>query len=165
LVGRKVSLIEKRYTTKKYSRRFGMPFQGKVNIKKGDIAIAIDTSGSITDVDMNEFLTRIYYIAKMWKNSIRILIGDCEVYTNILIRQPRDVLQLKIEGGGGTSSKPFFEQLRRTPPCLLIFFTDLYTDYPDEMPPFPVLWATENMNKDVPFGKKFKIELERKSNA
>jgi predicted metal-dependent peptidase len=38
---------------------------------------------------------------------------------------------------------------------VLVYFTDLYGTFPDEAPPFPTVWITEDksMSKKVPFGE------------
>ena len=64
------------------------------------------------------------------------------------------------KGGGGTDFRPPFEYVERegiTPACL-IYLTDGYGPFPQNPPPYPVLWA---MTTDVvpPWGEYVKVEV------
>jgi predicted metal-dependent peptidase len=64
-------------------------------------------------------------------------------------------------GGGGTSFVPVFKKVEELgiTPALLIYFTDGYGTFPDEPPPYPVIWV---MTEDVtpPFGEVVKVEMD-----
>lgn len=69
-----------------------------------------------------------------------------------------------VHGGGGTSCVPVFDHIvaQHDRPDMMICLTDTYTDFPDEQPPFPVIWAVtiskEDAEKRVPWGDVVVIE-------
>jgi predicted metal-dependent peptidase len=63
---------------------------------------------------------------------------------------------------GGTSHRPVFAAVDQLPylPVCLVALTDLYTDFPEEAPPYPVLWAVvDNSDPAAPFGQIVKVEV------
>jgi predicted metal-dependent peptidase len=155
-----ISTSEKMPTDKRFSRRYGSPFPGKKNARKGKLTIAIDSSGSIDQDELDTFISSVYNIAKIWQAPIEFLCGDADIHDDLVIKYPDEVARIKLHGGGGTSTVPFFKRLEKAPPELLIFFTDLYTEFPDKEPGFPVVWATHNHDTEVPFGRLFYMETE-----
>ncbi|MCM8807966.1 MAG: VWA-like domain-containing protein, partial [Candidatus Omnitrophica bacterium] len=59
---------------------------------------------------------------------------------------------IEIIGRGGTDFRPVFKYLEeKRIKFPLIFFTDLFGDFPDKSPQFPVLWITKS-SKKAPWG-------------
>jgi predicted metal-dependent peptidase len=95
-----------------------------------DVVIAVDTSGSIGEIELKEFLSEIIGIAKSFSSRVkmRLLTHDTKVWDDYLVQNGNieKIKALKIRGGGGTSHKEVFEyvdeKIRDTK--LLICFTD-----------------------------------------
>jgi len=102
--------------------------------EKIDIVIAIDVSGSIREKELNDFLSEIIGIAKIFQERItmRLLTHEIEINNDYIIHNGNieKIKKLKIEGGGGTSHiQPFdfiAENVRDCKCC--IFLTDGYSD-------------------------------------
>lgn len=128
------------------------------------IAIAVDTSGSITSDDLNQITAEIFSILDEFpETTVDLLFCDCEFQGHQEITFDDLPLKLDAKGGGGTSFHPVFEWLEKmehTPTCL-IYLTDLCCDeYPPE-PDFPVLWVkTEDsiFATKPPFGREVSME-------
>ena len=120
------------------------------------VVIAIDTSGSISKDDVNQFAAEISEILQEHQTSCTVIYCDTHI-TNVEEFSSDDLpLQLNPKGGGGTSFKPpfkFVEEQKLDPSCL-IYLTDLCSSQFPEEPDYPVLWAqTGNYSKDIPFGE------------
>lgn len=98
-----------------------------------NVVVAIDTSGSIGQEELTDFLSEIVGIAKAYKNRIEmtLITHDCEIKDEYKIENGSiaKIMALKIRGGGGTSHLPIFEKLSKLKECeMLISFTDGYSD-------------------------------------
>jgi predicted metal-dependent peptidase len=103
--------------------------------EKIDVLIAIDTSGSIGQKELTDFLSEIVGMAKGFKDKINMILltHDTEVQNDYTIENGNiaKIMKLKIEGGGGTSHGPVFDYIkekhRKTK--LAICFTDGFSDF------------------------------------
>jgi len=129
---------------KKYlSYGYHLPSVVKENL---DVVVALDTSGSIGDDEYAEFLGEVLAIAKSYSNvRITAILNDATVHK--VVEEEQDIQYLmseikKREGYGGTDFRPVFKWIEENRPYtkLLVFFTDLYGDFPSEKPPYTVLW-------------------------
>jgi len=95
-----------------------------------DVCVAIDTSGSIGQDEMKEFISEIVGMAKAFNTRInmRLLTHDVIVHDDLLIANGNieKIKQLKLHGGGGTSHKDLFEYIDKNHrnAKLVICFTD-----------------------------------------
>lgn len=119
-----------------------MPSIKRENI---EIVVAIDTSGSISQKDLTEFISEIVYLSRSF-NNLKITIITCDadvqdVYT-IDNGNINDVMDIKIHGGGGTSFNPPVRWCIENKPNtrLLIYFTDGYGDLSISSP-FRIVWV------------------------
>jgi len=122
-----------------------------------DIVVAIDTSGSISDEDLNNFASEISAIAKTCNAKITVIYSDYSV-RKVEEFTPQDEIKLNPKGGGGTSFIPPFKYLEEngiTPTCL-IYFTDLESDEFPEKPDFPVLWIVSG-KLTPPWGEYYEL--------
>lgn len=126
-----------------------------------EVVIAVDTSGSITDKDVDQFASEISSMLQNFDTNITVLYCDTKI-SNVEEFTSRDLpLQLHPKGGGGTDFRPPFnwvEEQQRTP-CCLIYLTDLQCyNYPPE-PEYPVMWAHIGGGSfKVPFGEIIEIK-------
>jgi predicted metal-dependent peptidase len=80
----------------------------------------------------------------------------------ILTTKTKNLLKkIKLKGGGGTSFKPVFNWIKKESLNLdcLIYFTDLYGDFPEEKPMYNTYWVTQTDNIEVPFGRIIKLKI------
>lgn len=123
----------------------------------GVIAVAIDTSGSIGEQQLNEFLTEVEAIAHECKPTCIRLI-DCDATVNsIRDCDPLEPLPRDFNGGGGTDFAPVFDALAEETPVCLVYLTDLEGSFPDSEPAFPVLWTTTSERLTAPFGETIRL--------
>ena len=137
-----------------------------------DIVVAVDTSGSISQKELSQFMGEIIGIVKSFKN-VDLTVIDCDARVNSVQKvknaSPDDIISevsKNLKGGGGTSHIPVFNWLNENLPNtkLLIAFTDGYTTFPDEKDVnCKVLWVSAGYYradiKNYPFGNV--IELPR----
>ena len=156
------------YTWRKFNRRLlpnDMYLPTVEDESIGEIVVAIDTSGSIGQEQINEFATELVSICEVvTPDAIRILWWDTMVhgeqvftdnYTNI-------GQMLKPLGGGGTRVSCVSEYINRkdVKAEAVLVFTDGYVESePDWGIQAPTLWLiTENDSWYPPVGKKVTIK-------
>lgn len=122
-----------------------------------DIVVAIDTSGSIDEADLTDFMSEVYGIFRSF-DKVSGYVTDCDASVkNFVEIDTDDVADIKLHGGGGTDFRPVFEEIekRSLSPACVVFFTDGNGTFPEQEPSYPVLWIIKNKDKiEVPFGTK-----------
>ncbi len=126
-----------------------------------NIVVALDTSGSIADSELSEFVSEIDAIKSILRAQITLHTCDSSLNSDGPWRyEAWDEFKVpeKIIGGGGTSFKPVFEWAEQQDmlPDLLVYFTDAEGDFPDYEPNFPVIWLVKG-KKQVPFGNRIQL--------
>lgn len=124
---------------------------GRSGFGAGTVAIAIDTSGSITDELLKRFLSEIAgVIEDVRPKRLLVMWIDAAVHRVDEIDEASDLLTLKKAGGGGTDFRPAFDWLHKenVEPDALIYLTDGYGSFPDVEPEYPTLWG--NISLDLP---------------
>ncbi len=117
----------------------------------GRIAVGVDTSGSIDNILLNQFAGEVRAIAsEVQPSSVDVLYCDAKVNRHDVFYRG-DHVELFPCGGGGTDFRPVFKALRKEPPVVLIYLTDLMGTFPKKAPDYPVVWASI-CNTPVPFG-------------
>lgn len=120
-----------------------------------EIVVAIDTSGSISDKELKDFLSEIKGISQSFANiRMTIIVCDCKVKGVYELNNSSDLSQIQIKGYGGTDFRPVYDWLEKNKPTakLLIYFTDGYGEYPNNEI-VKTLWVLPR-DYDVPFGEK-----------
>jgi len=118
----------------------------------GSLVVAVDTSGSISQGVLAQFAAEVAKLAAL-AEEILVLTCDAQVHQVVATEEvPAFLAQLKFKGGGGTSHLPVFEHLAREGirPDLFIGLTDLHSVFPEQAPPYPVLWCTTEEHGDPP---------------
>lgn len=116
---------------------------------------AIDTSGSIDNRILGLFEGAASDVGEMYPGKMTIIYCDAQVQRVDQWEPDDGPFKLRPKGGGGTSHKPVFEWIDKNmdePPTCLICLTDMYTEFPDKAPPYPVLWASTTKGMKAPFG-------------
>lgn len=91
------------------------------------VAIAIDTSGSMSSEELGIAVRESNGVLKKIGISAQFIASDCAVHTVSVVRNINDLLK-QLRGGGGTSFSPVFEfilkQKIEARPDILIYITD-----------------------------------------
>jgi predicted metal-dependent peptidase len=137
----------------------GLYLPGVISDGVGEIAIAVDCSGSVNARQLGLFEAEIRSIlAGQQPRLVHVLYFDTEVqkYESFQAGQP---ITLTPVGGGGTDFRPCFSWLadRRIQPQTMVFLTDLCGTFPEKVPPYPVLWASTD-TRQAPFGQVIPME-------
>ena len=115
----------------------------------GPIVIAIDTSGSVNDDQVNQAFTEMLTVMDEVKPSLIHVIQCDHDIKDVMSFNPDDPpIEITIKGRGGTRFQPVFDYVKehQLEPEIMIYMTDLEIweeDWPDE-PDYPVIWAVEN---------------------
>ena len=120
----------------------------------GEIAIAVDCSGSIDDRILAQFAGEINAIKEDGNPScIHVVYFDSEV-SHYEKYERDDTLNIRAHGGGGTAFSPVFEYFAEhdIEPVACIFLTDLCCDDFGDAPQYPVLWVSTDEGT-APFGE------------
>jgi len=122
-----------------------------------DIVFAKDTSGSMHSLWLSQTCSEIE--SAMQKVKIkRCWLLDIDSQMNGVIKEhgPNDPIDFSAKGRGGTDFRPPFRWAKEkcpTQPKALIYFTDGWGPFPEEAPPYPVLWMTFGEDPEsYPFG-------------
>ena len=156
------------YTWRKFNRRVisnDIYLPTVENETIGEVVVAIDTSGSIGQEQLNEFASELVSICEaVSPDAVRILWWDTKVHGEQLFTDNYDQIgsMLKPLGGGGTRVSSVAEYINKkkiNAECVLVF-TDGYLESDVVWNiSSPTLWmVTENKNWTPPTGKKVFME-------
>ncbi len=123
------------------------------------IVIAIDTSGSVDEALLAEFLGEINSIMQSYPNyEIDVITADAKVQSHKVFL-PGESLNYEVSGGGGTDFRPVFEYIDSyiDYPTLLLYFTDGMGTFPEQEASYDVMWIMPE-EKEVPFGEVLLLE-------
>ena len=164
------SMFRGRYTPARQNRRAramlskataNMRLPSRTRSPNGAV-IAIDTSGSISDDDLSQFVSECSGILKETGcQFLKIYFHDVDCY-HIEEYNLSTIGKIKATRGG-TSHIDVFDKINESQDKvgMVIAFTDLDTTFPPITPNYPVLWAhpIEASGHTVPFGTMVKVEL------
>ena len=125
----------------------------------GEIAFAVDCSGSIGQNEINQFASEI---TTVWQDQrptkVHVIYFDSEVSHYDEFDQDNEPV-VKPHGGGGTAFSPVFKYMadKGIEPVACIFLTDLCCDDFGDAPDYPVLWVSTHDDK-APFGEVVMME-------
>lgn len=149
------------YSYMRPSRREGAMILPSLRSAQADIMVVLDTSGSISEQEIDEFMSEINAIKGQLR--ARIVLHACDTVLaedGPWIFEPWDEFRLPkaIQGGGGTDFRPIFEWISRQgrEPDLLLYFTDALGEFPPLEPVFPVLWLVKG-KAPVPWGQRIQL--------
>ena len=144
-----------RHTIKRISKRYGTRPGIKVQ-RLQRLAVVIDTSGSITQRDVEEFFVEVHAV---WKTGASVVVIECDAAVHRTYDY-RGKTPTSVKGGGDNDCDPAFHWIRRNGPfdgCL--FITDGYVPTPTVRPNCKLLWViSEGGSSEVlPFGPTVRI--------
>jgi len=121
-----------------------------------NVTLAMDTSGSITDEDLQAFEAEVRAIIQDYRANCKVIYCDARVQ-NVEEFDADTPVELHPKGGGGTDFRPAFnliEECGEYPVCM-IYQTDGYCSRFPEEPSYPVMWIITRKNEGFkpPFGE------------
>lgn len=122
------------------------------------VAVAVDTSGSIDDKTLVAFASECVAILRT-RNVTRVRLMACDARVHLdRILEKSDAVPTEFGGRGGTDFRPVFDLLQdgKFKPACLLYLTDMYGPFPDVPPEYPVLWVTVSRDVKAPFGMTIK---------
>jgi predicted metal-dependent peptidase len=149
------------YSWRRPSRREGDALLPRLSSEGLEVVAAIDTSGSISDDELREFVSELDALKGQVRARITLLACDDRVAAAAPWEfEPWDAMQLPtdIEGGGGTDFRPVFDWVEREnrSPNMLVYFTDAEGDFPKAPPNYPVIWLVKGKG-GVPWGERVQL--------
>ena len=159
------SLAKNDYSYQRPNKKYqysGVVMPGLQREEAIDVCIAIDTSGSISQTQLEEVLSEVVGLMDMYAEfTLRIWQFDTQVYGYETFTKDtaQDLLGYAIKGGGGTSFQANWEHMKSEgiEPKLFIMFTDgeSYDGWGEESYQQDMLWIINNKyNKSIepPYG-------------
>jgi len=128
-----------------------------------EAAVAVDTSGSISNEELREFLNELRGILSTFRSfRVRLFACDADIHTDAVATSLSDFdsFKVKIKGSGGTDFRPVFEALENENIQVLVYLTDGDGDYPETAPgAYDAIWviSAEGDEKRPPFGRVLKM--------
>ncbi|MGB5832355.1 MAG: VWA-like domain-containing protein [Thiohalocapsa sp.] len=149
------------YSWSRPSRREGDFIMPSLRSQQLDVVVALDTSGSIKDTEVQEFIDEVDGLKAQVRAQITLLPCDAQLCEGAPFHfapweqfcRPKD-----LAGGGGTSFLPVFDWVERqgAKPDLLIYFTDAEGTFPAQEPNYPVVWLIKG-RASVPWGHRIQL--------
>ena len=139
--------------TKKLRRKYNKRYVDNPGLKikfKNNILVGVDTSGSVSNDELKEFMNELVH---MHKTGHKITVAQCDTQLNSVEEfNPRKDWEIK--GRGGTSFQPVIDHFneRKGKYTALIYLTDGEA-YTPEKCPHNTLWVHSsrcNINEDLP---------------
>jgi len=149
------------YSFQRPSRREGAAILPSLRSTQVELFIVIDTSGSISNEAIHEFVSEVNAIKGQMR--ARITLHGCDnslCSSGPWIFEPWEPCEVpeSLEGGGGTSFIPPFDWIHNQgrEPDLMVYFTDAEGEFPKQEPGFPVIWLVKG-KQQVPFGQRIQL--------
>lgn len=156
-----MSMARDDYSFQRPSRREGEALLPSLYSDEVNVVVALDTSGSVSDEEMREFVGEIDALKGQVR--ARVTLHACDERLSEhgpWVFQSWDPLALPraVSGGGGTRFTPVFEWVERDNlrPDLLLYFTDAEGEFPPHAPAYPVIWLVKG-KADVPWGQRIQL--------
>lgn len=149
------------YSWRRPSRREGDALLPRLSSDGIDVVAAIDTSGSISDDELREFVTELDALKGQVRARVTLLACDNHVADESPWEfEPWDTMALpdELSGHGGTDFRPVFDWVEQENRCpnILVYFTDAEGDFPAAPPNYPVIWLVKGKGA-VPWGERVQL--------
>jgi len=130
---------------------YGMFAPSSEKIGVGDIVVACDTSGSVSNEELSQFLSEIRAISEdMHPTSVTVISCDSMIRHVERYEKGEEIKDLNSSGRGGTKVQPVFRYLEdeNVQFDTLVYFSDMWIDdYPREFDK-PLLWISSQPKHD-----------------
>jgi len=144
-------------TWMRYSKRLPGLIKGKKKALIPKLGVLIDSSGSISDEELNAFNFEVHHVHKRGI-PVRVVVFDMVVHNDY---EYNGKFQ-EIKGRGGTDVRPALTLVEKDPTIsAVVVLTDMETPFPDSTKyAKQTLWISVGRNDIVPpFGKVIKMQL------
>ena len=146
----------------RFNRRLlpqGVYYPARSGEMMGEIALACDCSGSISDQDYVKIASEMRALhADLRPSKLHVVYFDHKVL-KVETFEPDDYVEVRRLGGGGTAFAPIWsaiDEVSENLQCCAVL-TDLYcSDFGDD-PGYPVLWMTTGAT-NAPFGETIEVK-------
>ncbi|MEA1050267.1 VWA-like domain-containing protein [Lamprobacter modestohalophilus] len=149
------------YSWSRPSRREGEHILPSLRSQRIDLVVAIDTSGSIKDAEVEEFINEVDALKAQVQAQVTLLPCDSVLCPGSPFRfEPWERFERprELQGGGGTNFRPVFQWVedQGLSPDLLVYFTDAEGAFPEREPTYPVIWLVKGRGT-VPWGQRVQL--------
>lgn len=149
------------YSFQRPSRREGSAILPSLRSAQLDVVIALDTSGSIGQAEIEEFVSEVDAIKGQLRARINLLACDNKLNPESpWTYEPWETFSVpdNLDGGGGTDFRPVFEYIKKMgkEPDLLVYFTDAEGFFPEHEAHFPVIWLVKG-RAEIPWGQRVQL--------
>ena len=126
-----------------------------------DILFMIDTSASMSDDMIAAAYSEIKGAIDQYDGKLEGWLGffDAQITEPVAFQEIKELLAIRLVGGGGTDFRPIFQWVRehmdKMEIACIIILTDGYAPYPSKSVTMgiPVLWLINNEDVTPPWGK------------
>lgn len=125
------------------------------------VAVGVDSSGSISEKEYQEFLAEVRGIGEQFADcTIHLFFCDADIHKRLTLSRQDAWPQMFPKNDGGTSFVPVFEAIERENLQIasLVYLTDGRGDYPMHAPSYPVIWVLNSDYEDTPWGETVRLE-------
>ena len=139
---------------KRRNKRFPM-YAGSRDMYGPKFVVAVDTSGSMSTIELENAYGILRWIKRQGYDGKLI---QCDAEVSDVSSLGRIKGEINLRGRGGTSSRPVFDYIENNnvKPDLLLFFSDMATDFPQNHPAYKTVWiktGKDSYAQTPPFGK------------
>jgi predicted metal-dependent peptidase len=137
---------------------------GKTGYGADCVVVAIDTSGSISERELDAFLAEVGGVLNDCKPRKVIVLGCDARVTQVdelaSLDEFEGLREKGVKGGGGTDFRPVFSKVSEEDwrPETLIYCTDMCGVFPDEAPAYPTIWAATT-DAQAPWGEVVRLKV------
>lgn len=130
-----------------------LPLEGRLE----HLMFFLDTSGSISDTEVTQFLSEIRTIQSNLKpKKLTLVQFDTKIQQVQELREGKVPNSFEVKGRGGTSLKEVHKLIKEKKPSCAVIFSDLGCK-PMEPVDSPIIWIIINSNNTAEFGKQIHI--------
>lgn len=156
------SMDKSDYSFKRPNRRFfpSVLLPSLYSESLNHLAIAVDTSGSVTDAEFTRFVSEITGIFRMLRpKKITLVQFDTAIKETADVKDLVELSKVKFIGRGGTRIAPLLDWTNEHKPQVMLVFTDGEFRWPTETTKVPLIWLIHNNPGFVaPIGKTIHYE-------
>ncbi len=130
--------------------------------EKLEIAVGIDTSGSVSAKEFQEFIAEIKGITEQFMDfTLYLFFSDAEIHDRITLSPNEEWPEKFPKKDGGTSFIPIINLVTEEYPqvAALVYLTDGAGSYPEYPPDYPVIWVL-NTDTVMPWGQNIRMEVD-----
>lgn len=149
------------YSFQRSPRRDAEALLPGLHSRQAEVCVVLDTSGSITDAQLREFVAEIDALKAQVRARVTLHACDSALSPQgpwIAEAWEPIALPPALAGGGGTDFRPVFDWIaaRGLRPDALVYLTDAEGEFPPAPPVYPVLWVVKGRGI-VPWGERIQL--------